>query len=179
MLLDDEAVLACVAHVDVSPIQANESTLEASIPEGSVTKGSNTKENQLCGDDPVRRRYKTRSRKTRDETRNSWLGSIRLKLPPIPDGGRGVVNVTPDVYRDLVNWTQDQMRLNATDHVPADIKTILKGIGLNAQKWCDLVRDFGIIFKRVAGTAEHIKAKADALGRHWLCAPGNPLGANS
>jgi len=40
-----------------------------------------------------------------------------------------------------------------------------------------LVTKFGKVFKRAAGTAEHLAEEASRRGVGWIQAPGNPLAA--
>ncbi|PAY17598.1 hypothetical protein CKO51_20435 [Rhodopirellula sp. SM50] len=51
----------------------------------------------------------------------------------------------------------------------------LSRIGLDRHGWCELVKKFGKIFKRAAGTTDNLAAEATRCGQGWLCALGNPL----
>ena len=59
--------------------------------------------------------------------------------------------------------------------IPTHLKPILTRIGLDAGGWCDLVKKYGKVFKRAAGTVEHLAEEASRRGVGWLQAPGNPL----
>jgi hypothetical protein len=54
---------------------------------------------------------------------------------------------------------------------------ILTRIGLDPPGWCELVTKFGKLFKRAAGTAEHLSEEAARRGQGWMHAAGNPLTA--
>ena len=54
---------------------------------------------------------------------------------------------------------------------------ILTRIGLDCHGWCELVQKFGKVFKRAAGTADHLADAAARRGIGWMHAPGNPPAA--
>jgi len=63
--------------------------------------------------------------------------------------------------------------------IPKHLASILSRIGLDAHGWCDVVRKFGRVFKRAAGTPESLAQEAVRCGPSWLCARENPLGLSS
>ena len=53
--------------------------------------------------------------------------------------------------------------------------TILKRIGIDSSGWCDLVKKFGRLFKRAAGSPESLASEAARRGQSFMQAPGCSL----
>lgn len=82
-------------------------------------------------------------------------------------------------YLELLDWTGRQLRRDNIGAIPDHLAPILARIGLDSIGWCDVVRKFGRMFKRAAGTPENLAREAVRTGQKWLCAPENPLGMSS
>lgn len=54
-------------------------------------------------------------------------------------------------YLALLDWTARQPVVGKRGITPADTPAILQRLGLEADVWCELVRDFGTLFSLVAG----------------------------
>ena len=54
----------------------------------------------------------------------------------------------------------------------AHLEPILERLGLDAESWCDLVAQFGKLFKRAAGTADSLATEAARRGQRYMHAPG-------
>jgi len=78
---------------------------------------------------------------------------------------------------ELLDWTGRQISEGKRGQIPAHLNPILTRNGLDAPGWCDLVTKFGKVFKRAAGTAEHLAEEASRRGVCWIQAPGNTLAA--
>ena len=52
---------------------------------------------------------------------------------------------------------------------------ILERLGLDGESWCDLVAQFGKLFKRAAGTADSLAKEAARRGQRYMHAPGLKL----
>ena len=75
-------------------------------------------------------------------------------------------------YLELLDWTGGRSFTATRWGESPNITPILTRIGLDASGWCDVVRKFGRIFKRAAGTPESLAGEAVRRGQSWLCAPG-------
>jgi hypothetical protein len=51
----------------------------------------------------------------------------------------------------------------------------LERLGLDTSGWCDLVQEFGKLFKRAAGSTAHLSADAVRRGQSYMQAPGATL----
>ena len=56
--------------------------------------------------------------------------------------------------------------------VPSHLAPILERLGIDSSGWCTLVKDFGRLFKRAAGTAESMASEAARRGQRYMQAPG-------
>ena len=59
--------------------------------------------------------------------------------------------------------------------IPAELAPIMERIGLSGELWCDVVKRFGKIFKRVAGTPESLAQEAMLRGRSGYRTGSSPL----
>ncbi len=67
-------------------------------------------------------------------------------------------------YLALLDWTARQPVAGKPGVTPADRPAILERLGLDADVWCELSRDFGTLFSLVAGRPAAID-QARTLGR--------------
>jgi hypothetical protein len=147
----------------------------------------------LCGDDPVsgecyehRRQWMHGQERNRPGPKSGWLSPVEANEssdsvgPDVCASGRrssrkGFLPLSLGEYLELLDWTGRQLRGDKRGSIPSHLSPILQRIGLDAPDWCDLVKEFGRTFTRVAGTSEHLAEEANRRGQHWVQAPGNPL----
>src|SRR3989339_566615 len=145
VLLDEAAVLACLAYVDLNPIRAG----LADRPEES---------------DFTSAKERIEERRTR-AAEPSWLC-------PIGDedisGRRGLLDLTLDEYLSLMDWTGRQVRLDKPGAIPEHLAPILDRLAVNRSRWVGTVKGYGSLFHRVAGRMESIAAAARLAGKNWL-----------
>ena len=77
---------------------------------------------------------------------------------------KGFLSIKSPDYLELVDWTGRQIRGGKRGRIPDKCKPILERLGLSRSVWCDLVRDFGRLFGRVAGRPESLRASAELSG---------------
>jgi len=142
-LLDDSALLACMAYVDLNPIRAG----AAATPERSEYTGIYDRiQARACGT---------------DETWICPLGEDHGDL-------RGVLPFSLEEYLSLVDWTGREIRLGKRGAIPAHLSDILDRIPVNQARWQDTVQGYGGLFHRVVGRMEAMMDMARFLGRRWL-----------
>ncbi|MBU2548828.1 MAG: hypothetical protein KKB20_10480 [Proteobacteria bacterium] len=144
VLLDDCALLACMAYVDLNPVRAG----VAETPERSEYTGIFD----------------------RIEARNCGKGETWLC--PIGDDNagdrRGVLPLDLDDYLSLVDWTGREIRLGKRGAIPAHLSDILDRLPVNQGRWLDTIQGYGRLFHRVVGRMEAIMEMARSLGSRWL-----------
>ena len=88
---------------------------------------------------------------------------------------KGFLPMSLASYLELLDWTGRQLRAAKRGTIPSHLAPILTRIGLDSDSWCDLVRKFGRVFKRAAGTTDSLQAEAARRGQQYLHAPGRKL----
>ncbi|TWU10983.1 transposase [Allorhodopirellula heiligendammensis] len=186
ILLDESSLLVCAAYVDLNPIRA----ALAETPETSDYTGAKDRIDDLS-ERHERSRPSTHDwERSRARRRSGWMSPIEIDErsdatgPVVEASGRrasskGFLPVSMVRYLELLDWTGRQLRADKIGSIPAHLNPILQRIGLDTHGWCDVVRKFGRIFKRAAGTPESLAGEACRRGQGWLCARGNPLGLSS
>lgn len=183
VLLDEASLLACAAYVDLNPIRA----AIAATPESSEFTGARDRIDDLSERAATDGRTRTHDwERSRRRNRSGWMSPIEIDErgdasgADVDRGGRraskkGFLAISMSRYLELLDWTGRQLRRDRAGAIPSHLAPILSRIGLDAQLWCELVREFGKTFKRAAGTADHLAEEASRRSQAWLCAPGNPL----
>lgn len=142
-LLDEAAVLTCMAYVDLNPIRAGISQ----TPETSLFTS-------------VHDRIKSRA-----FSRDNWL------TPFTDEAGNGrscVLDMHLGDYLNLVDWTARQIRGDGKKGLPDDMAPILTRLNIEADSWVDTVQGYGGLFLRVVGRIDSMVRAAHASGLNWF-----------
>ena len=94
---------------------------------------------------------------------DDWLCPIQSE-----SGRRGILQMTPAEYFDLVDKSGRMVRLHKRGAIDADLEPILRRIGANPDAWFDTVSHFGSNFRLAAGLVSSLRNFADRLGRRWF-----------
>ena len=168
-ILDEEALLACAAYVDLNPIRAAlAETLEQS-DFTSVQRRIQSLEQSPAGNLPggaVVSRDSFLAPLTIDE-RGDGLGAC-----PHRQGHRcsdkGFLAIRLSEYLELLDWTARQTVPGKRGATSADAPAILERLTLSRTTWCELVQNFGRLFYNVAGHPRQIDATRSRLsGRRF------------
>jgi len=169
-LLEDKALLACMAYVDLNPIRAGLSaTLEGSdhtSMQERIQAYVQTRESYL------------EKEFTSPASIESVMkqGSIESSEPLAPlmdftgvtgDEESGLPFYFSD-YLELVDWTGRVIGEDKRCSIPADVPPILTRLGLEAQSWIETVRHYRRHFYDYVGPADVMTQCSHALGRSWL-----------
>ena len=144
-LLDEAAVLACMAYVDLNPIRAG----LADKPEDSDYTS-------------VKERIEERREPA---SYPSWLCPIGEESA---EGRRGMLSLTRDEYLALIDWTGRRVRADKPGAIPSHLAPIMDRLAINQARWVGTVNSYGTLFHRVAGRVESIVAAARQAGKCWL-----------
>ena len=145
-LLDEGAVLACMAYVDLNPIRAG----IAKTPEESEFTS-------------VKVRLKS------EHIQSDTLKPVHSKgdtKPPMQ--ATQIAAIALSDYLQLIDWTGRQIRAGKTGQVPSHLSPILERLSLDSNAWTETAQHFGSRFGIAAGHWSRIKDKAEQTGRHWL-----------
>jgi hypothetical protein len=141
-LLDDQAVLACMAYVDLNPIRAGmcdslEASAYTSIP-GRMTE---------CSREPD-------------------------AAPPLaPVAGLATTEapgLTTSEYLAVVDWTGRQVHPTKRGRIEGPPPVALSRAIPNADRWTQYVLGIETDYRRAVGAVDALLAKAQAMGQCWI-----------
>ena len=160
-LLDESAIAACMAYVDLNPIRA------------AVAQTPETSEFTSLHDRIADRQAAASARSaTAQETqaehgpRAGWLAPIALEPTRKHSrdrhtarrlSNRGCLFLSLDQYLQLVDWTGRQLRLDKPGQIPAHLEPILTRLDCSLETWLDLVKNFRRRFQTEAGRPETLQ----------------------
>jgi REP element-mobilizing transposase RayT len=143
-LLDDQAVLACMAYVDLNPIRAGIApSLEASEHTSVVRRLGDAK---VTADQPLR----------------PVTGNVHAEALPI----------TLPEYLALTDWTGRIARPDKRGFIVGEPPVVLKRLGMHTDQWQGQVFGIERRYWRAVGAVEALMAKAQELGQCWLKGAG-------
>jgi REP element-mobilizing transposase RayT len=142
-LLDEKALAACLAYVDLNPVRAN----IADSPEASEYTS-------------VQRRIRKAVSGKGDSQPNElmpFVGNPRQEMP------KGLPFRLAD-YLELVDWTGRLLRDDKRGAIPTALPPILERLKIDPRYWLYMAEHFESRFKGLVGTAYRLKAACENLG---------------
>lgn len=156
-LLDEAALLACSAYVDLNPIRAAVAETMEESEHTSIQKrlqAVQTQDDPMCSECPPPRADR--------HLAPIHLHSLRdaLQVYPSSSGNRcsdkGFLPITELEYVELLDWTARQVVKGKQGFTPETTPLVLDRIGVSLKSWQALVTDFGRLFNLVAGKAHTV-----------------------
>jgi REP element-mobilizing transposase RayT len=138
-LLDDAAVLACMAYVDLNPIRAK----MAKMPETSDFTS-------------IQRRIKAAFNGEQPKSLLPFVGNERKDMP------KGLMFSAQD-YLQLVDDTGRIIRDNKRGAISQTSQQILDRLNIPQENWLKLTTDFGRLFKGAVGTLQELDVYCEHL----------------
>jgi len=71
---------------------------------------------------------------------------------------KGFLPMSVASYLELLDWTARELRSDKRSATPASAAPIFERLGIDANTWCELTRDFGKLFSTVAGKPKVIES---------------------
>lgn len=139
-LLDEAALLSCMAYVDLNPIRAKMAT----TPEASDYTSA-----------------QARIKEDVNKVLLPFIGNERHEQP------KGIAFHLTD-YLELVDWSGRAIRQNKRGSIPASLPPILERLNLTEDDWLLQTQFFEKRFKRAAGHWYNLSQLANRLGQNWL-----------
>jgi REP element-mobilizing transposase RayT len=164
-LLDEAALLTCMAYVDLNPIRAGlaktpEESEFTSIYERIRAIRASAAHNPTAVQATPVRLVSFAGAKTRTHT-------------------DGVPFALAD-YLELVDWTGRAVRHDKKGAIPGPLPPILARLGIAPEEWQRRILYHGRRHRRVIGALRRVQAFAERLGQHWMWGAGHkPPGCRS
>ena len=150
-LLDEQAVLSCMAYVDLNPVRAKVCDQLEESEHTSITQ-----------------RIEAVGKSDQDTAEPT---PIRPLLPVTGLQAELVLSVSEADYVSIVRWTGQQARPDKRGKIKSEDQPAppsLNRIDPVAKRWINQVQGTESVFYRAIGSAEALKAKAEAIGQRWL-----------
>jgi REP element-mobilizing transposase RayT len=165
-LLDEAALLACMAYVDLNPVRAGiAETPETSQFTSAYERIKATKQRDQDRDSMGRRKGFSPYRWTPD----CWLSPIELAKEVADEtkhraifraSHKGCLPITLADYLSILDWTGRQIRKKKRGSIPSDLAPILERLGLVSDGWVTMVTEFGRLFRGDAGKPTSLRDSA-------------------
>jgi REP element-mobilizing transposase RayT len=138
-LLDEAAVLACMAYVDLNPIRSN----IAKTPEASDFTS-------------IKRRITAALKGAQPNALLPFVGNERKDMP------KGLMFQLKD-YLQLVEDTGRLIRSDKKGHISQSSQNILNRLNIPAEHWLKITNEFGQLFKGPVGTMQELTEYCEHL----------------
>jgi len=146
-LLDEKALLTCMAYVDLNPIRAK---MNNSVEESEYTSI-----------------FERIHNKSHHAEKNNTVYKPLVKFIGAEHKLQGVAFSFID-YLELVDWTGRIISDDKRGSIPAETPALLDVLGLNTETWFMLANDFGKTYHNAVGSLEELALFAAHTGKHWI-----------
>ena len=146
-LLDEAALISCMAYVDLNPVRAN---LSKTLEDSEFTS--------------IQERLRSIMHRRAKRPSATWL-------KPMSEQGRQTRDPIPmrlTDYLALVDWTGRALRANKHGVIPPNVRPILQELGVQEEHWVLNTQYFGKRFYRALGRATQLRRLADRTGLQWI-----------
>ena len=154
-LLDEQALMACMAYVDLNPVRAKMAETPEKSDYTSIKARCEAAVSNGTVEGVIAKQPKSLQR---------FVGNPRNNMP---DG----LQFRLVDYLELVDWTGRQIREDKRGSIDNALPVILKRLDLDDEQWLYLTQNFESSFKTLVGTAHSLRKVCADLGYQRL--PGN------
>ena len=152
-LLDEQAVLSCLAYIDLNPIREGMATTPERSDHTSIQmriKYWRDKANTRSDD-------RSNEEGFQPDTLMTFAGNPRQPMPP------GLPYSLLD-YLELVDWSGRAIRDDKRGSIPDSTPPILQRLNISPEHWLELCTNFESRFKGLVGSAHSLKAACKQFG---------------
>jgi REP element-mobilizing transposase RayT len=150
-LLDEEALLACMAYVDLNPVRAK---MAKSVETSEYTSSYE----RIHGD------VSSEENDTPNFTKKALLGFVGDEHQSNPQGiGYSLID-----YLELLDWTGRILREDKRGAIYAQQPRLLTILGIEDESWLELASGFGKNYQGAVGSLEELAAFANHTGKRWI-----------
>jgi len=137
-LLDEIALIKCMAYVDLNPIRVK----LARTPESSAHTSIRSR---IAG---------------RKEHLLPFISDNDIRQPAVP--------MRYEAYLQLVDWSGRALRAGKRGSIPEDMTPILERLGMEPIGWVREMQHYGRWYYRAVGSFQSMKSYCEHLGGKWL-----------
>ncbi|MCP4324446.1 MAG: transposase [Psychromonas sp.] len=149
-LLDEKAVLTCMAYVDLNPIRAKMASKVESSEYTSVFERIHNKTH-----------YNDSQESVSCKPLVKFVGAEHHNQP------QGI-NFTLIDYLALVDWSGRIIREGKRGVISEQTPVLLSALGLDHETWLSLASDFGKSYHGAVGSLEELALFAEHTGKQWI-----------
>ena len=157
-LLDDIALLSCMAYVDLNPIRAG---IAPNLSESNFTS--------------IQKRIaQYKSHQKHHANNNPDISGAEQPNTLLPFASTDNTKAIPFSYRDyfeLVEWSGRHVDPNKSSYINGDEPKILTTLGIDEEDFITAVKHFRRQYGSFAGTNEHLRDFAHTHGKSWCKHP--------
>jgi len=184
-ILDESALAACLAYVDLNPIRARVAEtpeasrftsvyerIQALAPRHGEPVGLPASSSAV--DPPRAQRGSGRFAPVPESTQEhaQWLSPFELSnavddepIPAARASNKGCLPMSFGEYLNLLDWTGRQLRADKRGAIPADLAPILERLHIGGEEgWLQLMGRFSRLFRRAAGTPQSLQREREKRG---------------
>lgn len=147
-LLDEQALMACMAYVDLNPVRAGIADTPEESAHTSVKKRCEAASSEGRVEGVVAKQPKELQR---------FAGNPRLNMPD------GLPFRLPD-YLELVDWTGRQIREDKRGAIDGALPSILTRLDIDEEHWLYMTQHFESSFKTLVGAVHSLRRVCEEMG---------------
>ena len=158
-LLDDQALLSCMAYVDLNPVRAAIANTPENSEHTSIRKRVQHWKEKAANQEKTADTGTSAIMNYQPEHLHRFAGNLRR------DVTKGILFNLID-YLQLLDWTGRQIREDKTGAIPANAATILERLSISPRHWVYLCTNFESHFKGLVGSIHSLKQVYKCFDRH-------------
>lgn len=150
-LLDEQALLTCMAYVDLNPVRAK---MADSVEKSEFTSIFERIHGKSCNDES----------RHDDINGKPLFGFVAGESSEQPQG----IPYSLIDYLELVDWTGRVLREDKRGAISNQIPNLLSVLGLESNTWLELASHFGKDYHGAVGSLDELAEFASHTGRCWV-----------
>ena len=147
-LLDEQALMACMAYVDLNPVRANMAATPEDSEHTSVKSRCEPAKSEGRVEGVVAKQPKQLQR---------FAGNLQQNMPD------GLPFRLVD-YLELVDWTGRQIREDKRGAIDEDLPCILTRLDIDEEHWLYMTQNFESSFKTLVGAVHSLRKVCEEMG---------------
>ncbi len=166
-LLDEKALLACMAYVDLNPVRAKLADTPEQSEYTSIGQRIRQVNKQAIKRPDRQMKPSLRLQVQQIDPREQPVGLLAFSGGTGKDWSAGLPFRLDD-YLQLVDWSGRIIREDKKGAIAADAPAILQRLEMGASQFVYLSQHFESPFKNLVGAAHKVRKICQAMGQNWV-----------